>query len=171
MTMPDSESPPPRRSRARPTSASYGYARHGDEALERPRTRMKSLWTPDQDAPSPRSSVDPNKIASHQTMKSRSEVLRKSKDPSSPPPKQAVNGRNQAKPPPSFHPNNSPILGHSPILGRSSRSKQLHSEAESFDIVMQPETRPISQEQLVAEVKGSKFKPGFEANEPFHPQH
>ena len=45
------------------------------------------------------------------------------------------------------------------IFGRqSTQTFEAQPKDESFDIVMQPETRPISQEQLVAEVKGSKFR-------------
>jgi hypothetical protein len=42
------------------------------------------------------------------------------------------------------------------IIGRisSTRSPQAGSREENFDFIPQPETRPISQEQLVAEVKG-----------------
>jgi hypothetical protein len=41
------------------------------------------------------------------------------------------------------------------ILGsKSAMQLQTHPREETFDIIMQPETRPISQEQLVAEVKG-----------------
>ena len=50
----------------------------------------------------------------------------------------------------------------SAIVSRSSNpSSQTQSKEELYDIVMQPEMRPISGEQLVAEVKGSECLPNL----------
>jgi hypothetical protein len=156
----DSESPPPRRSKARPISAHYGSSPDMDirrqntfeDHPQRPRVEKKQLWSPDQDSPMPRASFDPNNIASIQTQKTRNQVIPpKSRKHLQATPQSGVSGLRQ--PVPQNPPNPTP----SAIFSRQScQSSEAQPKDESFDIVMQPETRPISQEQLVAEVKGSK---------------
>ena len=155
----DSESPPPRRSKARPTSAPYGSSSeagmmrsgNADEIVQRSYVGKKTLWTPDQE-PLSRSSLDPpsSNVASIQTQKSRNQALQSSK--SRKPyqsPQQAIAGNRL--PASQTSPNPTPATS-----GRStSQISQNQPQDELYDIVLQPETRPISQEQLVAEVKGS----------------
>lgn len=154
-----SESPPPRRSKARPTSAPYGSTsdaamrRQGsvDETSQRPHVGKKTLWTPDQETPLTRSSFDPSNIASIQTQKSRNQALQSRSRKPYQSPQQATSGSRQAGP--QSPPTPTPAI----IFGRpSNQSSQSQPKDEAYDIVLQPETRPISQEQLVAEVKGSK---------------
>ena len=154
----DSESPPPRRSKARPTSAPYGsiseteLRRPGafDETSQRPYVGKKTLWSPDQDVPLTRSSLDPSNIASIQTAKSRNQALQPKSRKSYQSPQQATSGTNLSGQNPS-----NPIP--SAIFGRpAAQSYQSQPNDEEYKMVRQPETRPISQEQLVAEVKGSK---------------
>ncbi|KAG0650064.1 esl2 [Hyphodiscus hymeniophilus] len=145
----DSPSPPPRRSKARPTSATYRSIsetgmrrpRTSGEGIPRPHVEKRTLWTPDQE-PLTRGSLDPptSNIASIQAKKSRRPFQ---------PPQQAIAGsRNSGS---QSSPNTIPAT----IFDRTSNhSSSNHPKDESYDIVLQPETRPISQEQLVAEVKG-----------------
>ena len=159
----DSESPPPRRSKARPTSAPLSTSetdmrRPGgkfDETLQRPHVVKKTLWTPDQDSPLTRSSFDPSNIASVQTQKSRNQALQSKSRKSYQSPQQTSSGsRLPAQSPPNLTP--------AAIFGKASnQSSQSQPKDEVYDIVLQPETRPISQEQLVAEVKGSKSLPAI----------
>jgi hypothetical protein len=155
----DSESPPPRRSKARPTSAPYGPASETEmrrpvnfEDTQRPHVGKKILWTPDQDTPLTRSSFDPSNIASIQNQKSRNQAMQpKSRKATYQSPSQVMGASRY--PNPQSHPNQPP----SAIFDRTSnQNSQSQPKDEAFDIVLQPETRPISQEQLVAEVKGSK---------------
>ena len=153
----DSESPPPRRSKARPTSAPYGSTsdvevRRQDsfEDTQRPHVGKKTLWTPDQDSPLTRASFDPNNIASVHTQKSRNQAMQPKSRKTLQTPPQPIGGLRQ---PAQSAMNPTP----SAIFGRAfTQTSQIQPKDETFDIVMQPETRPISQEQLVAEVKGSK---------------
>jgi hypothetical protein len=151
-----SASPLPRRSKARPTSAPGPGGLETESRqpsmldAQRPHVEKKQLWDPDQDTPLPRGSLDPSNIASIQAQKSRSQALQhKSRKPQFQPSPQTMNSRQ-------------PLTQHvqnttpSAIFGKASSTQdsQTTPKDESFDIMLQPETRPISQEQLVAEVKG-----------------
>ena len=158
----DSESPPPQRSKARPTSAVVESKSDKDmwqgatfDDIQRPHVERKSLWTADQGPPLTRATFAPSNIASIQTQKSRNQLLQtKSKRPHQLPqsPQQTTTVPRQTG---RQSPTNQPP---SAIVSRSSNQSPQHppKDEASFDIVLQPETRPISQEQLVAEVKGSK---------------
>ncbi|PMD21990.1 hypothetical protein NA56DRAFT_658472 [Hyaloscypha hepaticicola] len=94
-------------------------------------TQRRQLWQ-DGQAPLIKSSFEnPSHIASIAVQKARAQQGCPSKTRA---PSQAL--------PPSYH---SPRLATTQSSGK---------EPENYDIVLQPETRPISQEQLVAEVKG-----------------
>jgi hypothetical protein len=123
--------------------------------LQRPRVEKKSLWTADQEAPLTRASFDPSNIASNQIQKSRNQALQSKSRKTYQSPQQASTAprqlNSQSSPTPTPAPNT--IFGKSSNQGTQNQPK----DEASFDIVLQPETRPISQEQLVAEVKGSKY--------------
>ena len=151
----ESESPPPRRSKARPTSlpheARSDFVIQTDTLFDpRPHVSRKHLWSPDQDIPLSKTSVDPANVASVQTQRSRNQAMR----PKNTKPSQLQSPSNSLRQPPAALPQNAPptILGNR--ASTSQHGSQRHLEDETYDIVMQPETRPISQEQLVAEVKG-----------------
>ncbi len=152
----DSESPPPQRPKARPTSAPYGSTSETEmrrpAAFEeiRPPVSKKTLWTPEHDLPLTRSSFDLSNIASIQTQKSRNQALQsKSRKPYQLSHQVATSSR---------LPNPQSPQNAAGIVSRpSNQSSQSQLKDEGYDIVLQPETRPISQEQLVAEVKGSKL--------------
>ncbi|KAK2624696.1 hypothetical protein QTJ16_005889 [Diplocarpon rosae] len=135
-----SASPPPRRSNARPTSAPYKTPDEPRRDMfdSRPNVGRKQLWTED-DAPLRKASfVDPSNIASIQAQRSRAQALQ-------PRPRRSFPSNQQS---PTSNPTSNPS-----ILGRNALPA-LQARDENYDIVLQPETRPISQEQLVAEVKG-----------------
>ena len=98
------------------------------------------LWTPGQE-PLSRASFDPSNVASLHTPKQRAQGLQSKRGEATPPPA-------NTKPPirPNLHITNAMPTA---VSGSTTVSK-----AENYEIVLQPETRPISQEQLVAEVKG-----------------
>jgi hypothetical protein len=128
--------PPPRRSKARPVSGQY--ARSEKEIFDaRPKPLSKQLWTEDT-TPLSKSSVDPSNVASIKTQRSRAQALQ-------PPP------RNSFPATPQAYRN---LQSGPTILSRNASSQSLPTRDDDYDIIMQPETRPISQEQLVAEVKG-----------------
>ncbi|TVY45744.1 EST/SMG-like protein [Lachnellula occidentalis] len=150
-----SASPLPRRSKARPTSAPGP----GGSEIELRQPSMfdaqrpqhigkKQLWNPDQDTPLPRGTFDPSNVASIQAQKSRQALQHKSRKPQFQQPAQTMSSRSPVA---------QTALSTTPsaIYGKpASMQGQAGSRDESFDIMLQPETRPISQEQLVAEVKG-----------------
>lgn len=152
----NSESPPPRRSKARPTSAPYGSVPDTDLKQDnfepqRPQVLRKQLWTPDNDTHLARSPLDPSNIASVQAQKSRAQALQAKNRKGFQSSPQVPGSRAQA----SQHvhiPSPSAILGNK--SASSSQNSQAPSKDDGFDMILQPETRPISQEQLVAEVKG-----------------
>ncbi|KUJ21773.1 uncharacterized protein LY89DRAFT_729275 [Mollisia scopiformis] len=136
-----SASPPPRRSKARPTSAPFASPEaETRDMFDVPRptsSTRRQLWT-ERDAPLTRSSVqDSSNIASVQVQKARKLL-------SSPRPQKPSQVSQSTRSP-------APLAQSSPAA-----SQNLFSPAsdDSYDIIPQPETRPISQEQLVAEVKG-----------------
>jgi hypothetical protein len=84
---------------------------------------------------------DPSNIASVALQRSRAQQLQqKSRKPFQPPP-QIQSLKTQVPQP-------------NPTLPSMIQSGQQPAVLENYDIILQPETRPISQEQLVAEVKG-----------------
>ncbi|KAL3418918.1 telomerase-binding protein EST1A protein [Phlyctema vagabunda] len=148
----ESRSPPPRRSKARPTSAPYGSIsdmdnRQQKDSPNRPHVASRKLWNPDQDSPMPKGTFDPANLASPPAQKSRT---------SAPPKNLRKFGQGQHTSPrsaPSSQTNTpSAILG-SKTAETPSQTPAVALRGE-YDIILEPETRPISQEQLVAEVKG-----------------
>jgi hypothetical protein len=141
----ESESPPPTRSKARPTSAQYGPS--SDQEVQRPHVVRKQLWNPDFDTPPTRTTVDPSNIAALQAHKSRAQALQPKPRKTFPVPQQIAHtrppGTNQGLIPAAVIGNKGTTLLQTP-----------QGKEDSYDIILQPETRPISQEQLVAEVKG-----------------
>lgn len=148
----ESESPPPRRSLARPTS---GQIPVSDTETRRQATKGQ-LWTPDQDSPFTRSSFDPSNIASTQASKSRAQMFK----PANRRPLKTSTPQTSSRP--ALHANQQPQQQHhtqantpSVILpNRTVSETESRSQSEEYSIILQPETRPISQDQLVAEVKG-----------------
>ena len=134
-----SRSPPPRRSTARPTSSGHYAASEREMSDARPKHLSKQLWTEDT-APLPKSSVDPSNVANTHTHKSRALGLQPRPRKSFPVTAQAL--RNPQSP------------QRPTILGRNASFQSLPPRDDNYDIIMQPETRPISQAQLVAEAKG-----------------
>ncbi|KAH6684277.1 hypothetical protein B0J14DRAFT_555256 [Halenospora varia] len=119
------------------------------EAEPPPQKRpLRSLWRPDESSSFARSAVDPSNIASAQIQiqRSRAHVIplkaRKTFSSSSQSTKTPL--RVQTSGP------SAPLAA----IGRGLSSMPNQAMKEDFDIMLQPETRPISQEQLVAEVKG-----------------
>lgn len=149
-----SPSPPPRRSKARPTSGAYELPLDTDSRpqefdTQRPVGGKRQLWTPDDNAPLTRASfADPSNIATVQAQKSRAAQLQhKPRKPS----QSAQQSFISRQPPPQNNPNPQTIANR-PTPAQNIPSAQARDE--NYDIILQPETRPISQEQLVAEVKG-----------------
>ena len=105
----------------------------------RPQPLTKQLWTEDT-APLPKSSVDFSNIASTQAQKSRAPTSQPRPRKTLPTPAQTLRKAQGQQAP--------------TILGRNASFQSLPVRDDNYDIIMQPETRPISQEQLVAEVKG-----------------
>jgi hypothetical protein len=144
-----SASPPPRRSKARPTSRQYGSTSDLDTVIRaiadtegRPHGGKHQLWSPDQEPPLTKSSFnDPLNIAFVQLQGSRAQQLQSKSRKRCQPPTQIQSPKKQV-------PRNNSTLP--PITPPGQHS----SIPENYDIILQPETRPISQEQLVAEVKG-----------------
>jgi hypothetical protein len=155
-----SPSPPPRRSKARPTSGAFELPLDTDnrpqEGFDSQRPSVggkRHLWTPDDNAPLTRASfADPSNIASVQAQKSRAAQLQhKSRKPS-----QSAQQSFTSRQPPNFQtPQSNP---NPPTIANKSTPAQnippAQARDDNYDIILQPETRPISQEQLVAEVKG-----------------
>ncbi|GAB1311607.1 Telomerase-binding EST1A [Madurella fahalii] len=113
---------PPKRSKARPTSAHV--VDDGRNDFDRGSYQKGRLWNPDDDATSPRPRpYDKSNVASNQ--------------------RQRVSSSSAAKPPRQSQP-----------APASDPWPPAPADDEPTEIIKQPETRPISQEQLVAEVKG-----------------
>jgi hypothetical protein len=116
------------------------------EMQSRPQ-RGKQLWAEEQKPFAKSSFTEPAKIASIAAQRARAnQINTKTRKPSQPQPPQFQSPRNltsqipqdnQGRPPPT-----------------PTETDQHTSMLENYDIVLQPETRPISQEQLIAEVKG-----------------
>ncbi|KAK6594612.1 telomerase-binding protein EST1A protein [Botrytis cinerea] len=145
---------PFRENSARPTSGPIS----AEDTETRRQATKGQLWTPDQNSPFTRSSFDPSNIASIQASRSRAQAYRpanrRTAKPSTP------QSTSRSAPQTNHHQqqqhhnhaqNNTPsaILPNRTVSEIDSRS-----QSEEYNIILQPETRPISQEQLVAEVKG-----------------
>jgi hypothetical protein len=152
-----SASPPPRRSKARQSAT----AQHGSNSdldnrntdmfdIQRPQPGNKQLWR-EQDGTTARPSfIDPKNVASIQAHKQRAQALQPKPRKSFQSP-QAQNNASLRSP---IGVNTTtPAILKNPGAISSQTSQALVTE-EIYDIILQPETRPISQEQLVAEVKG-----------------
>ena len=116
---------------------------HGHYDTQRPKAPKKQLWSAENDVAVPRSSYDSANVASYQANKSRTMKFRKPGHAQVSP----TNPRQQS----------TPAYQAPVILGHKTQSFDEPLGAgseETYDIIKQPETRPISQEQLVAEVKG-----------------
>ena len=139
---------PARRSKGqRPVSAPYGSTsediRRGDNYGGSRPSASRKLWTADQTTVSPRGNVDPSNVASIQARKSRAL-----------PPTTGVSslqsGHQKSRSDNIAQSLNSDSQSASQVAKRNQRSVQ----DDTSSMKLQPETRPISQEQLVAEVKG-----------------
>ncbi|KAG4438346.1 hypothetical protein IFR05_006190 [Cadophora sp. M221] len=135
-----SASPPPRRSKARATSGQHRGSEN-DMFDSRPKPGNKQLWTEDTTPLSKSSFVDPTNIASIQAQRSRTQALQPR------PTRKSFPATTQI-------PKNPQSPQTAPTILRNASDQSLSYREEVYDIIMQPETRPISQEQLVAEVKG-----------------
>ena len=133
-----SPSSSPRRSKARPTSGQFestseteNFQRNLLDTSDRPRIGKGRLWQEGQAGLTKSSFQDPSNIASIAAQKARAQqhCSKQKKRPFQPPPP--------------------PFQASPPATTQASVPK-----ADEYEIVLQPETRPISQEQLVAEVKG-----------------
>jgi len=147
----DSESPPPLYPQVRPTnSVSEADFRRPEISIDtpRPQANNKKLWTPDREAPLSRASLDPANFASTHVHKSRAQGLQSKSRRQFQTPNQQRPGHGSL----SFQSlqNQSSLILNRP----QAQNSQLQPSEETFELVLQPETRPISQEQLVAEVKG-----------------
>ncbi|KAG4030876.1 hypothetical protein MFRU_010g00100 [Monilinia fructicola] len=151
-----SDSPPPGRSSARPSTGPFSPS---DTETRRQATKGQ-LWTPDQNSPLTRASFDPSNIASIHTSKSRAQALKpahrrhmKASSPQitpRPTPNTSQQHQNQHQ-----QQHHTQVNTPSAILpSRTVSEAAPRSHSEQYSIILQPETRPISQEQLVAEVKG-----------------
>jgi hypothetical protein len=138
-----SASSPPQRSKVRLVSGQYlasdpdTVPRDMLDTLGRPHIGKRQLRSPDQEPPLTKAFfTDPSNLASILLQNSRAQQLQsKSRKPLQAP--------------------SQPVSSSRPVLQPSHiQSGQHLSIPENYDIILQPETRPISQEQLVAEVKG-----------------
>ncbi|RDL41591.1 TPR-like protein [Venustampulla echinocandica] len=124
----------------RPTSAPGPYSSeplHGQKGMFEPRPPAKNrqLWTPDTVAPQ----------RSRAPVSQPNRALKSFQSPSKTASSRITAGQHTENGPAS-----STLLARAPTQG----SQVPPTEGERFNIMLQPETRPISQEQLVAEVKG-----------------
>ncbi|KAH8787153.1 hypothetical protein BGZ57DRAFT_133049 [Hyaloscypha finlandica] len=144
-------SPPssPRHSIARPASGQFDSTSDTDHHFQRnmfdtpgkPPTGKRQLWQEGQAGLSKASFNDPSNFATIAAQKARAQQgSTKNRKPFQPPP-------------PSFQSPRSQVVPNIPPPSMSQPSQHT-SILEDYEIVLQPETRPISQEQLVAEVKG-----------------
>ncbi|KAM3066465.1 hypothetical protein ACMFMG_012050 [Clarireedia jacksonii] len=146
-----SGSPPPRRSKLQPPQSPIDAdSRRQTTTSQRPKGQ---LWTPDQDSPFTRSSFDPSNIASIQANKTRAEAMhpgaRRSLK-SSP----QVMPRSAPRSSQHNHHNSKLVASSTALHTRNSSDHESKPQGEEYTMILQPEIRPISQEQLVAEVKG-----------------
>ena len=140
-----SPSSSPRRSKARPhsgqfesTSETENFQRNMLDTSGRLQTGKGRLWQEGQAGLTKSSFQDPSNIASIAVQKARAQQHNpKPRKPFQPPPPSFQNPPRPQVP-----------LNIAPPL------PQTNQTLDNYEIVLQPETRPISQEQLVAEVKG-----------------
>jgi hypothetical protein len=150
-----SESPPPRRSKARPTSAPLGPGLDSEAQRQsfdtRPYMPKKTLWSPEQSSPAQRTSFDPSNIASVQAQRTRTQALQQPKSRKSFPSQPTASKEQQRN-----VSNPQSVIPSAILSNRNTplQSSHVPPKDDGYDIILQPETRPISQEQLVAEVKG-----------------
>lgn len=161
-----SDSPPPRKSLGRPNT---GPISAPDTETRRQATKGQ-LWTPDQDSPFTKSSFDPSNIASIQASKSRAQAFKpanrrhmKTSSPqtaprTAPPPqttsRPTTHASQQQQQPHNHHHHAQTNTPSAVLPTRTASETESRSQSEEYSLILQPETRPISQEQLVAEVKG-----------------
>jgi hypothetical protein len=145
----DSSPSPPLRSKARPPSAQFDPSPDPDyiprtmhDPISRPQTGKGQLWQEGQTPLTKASFKDPSNIASIAVQKARAQQNHPSK---------ARKAQFQQQPPISQTPRPAPQDNQATSTQQTSQNQ---SVPDNFDLVLQPETRPISQEQLVAEVKG-----------------
>lgn len=146
----DSPSPGPYRSKARPTSGQFestsdtdNFPREMQDAQGRPPAGKHSLWEDGQKPLSKSAFIkDPSNIASVAAQRARAQQQQQSKPRKGP----------QHTLQPSLQ-SPKPIPQHTPVP-LAPQAGQQQPAIDNYDLVLQPETRPISQEQLVAEVKG-----------------
>ncbi|KAM3066221.1 hypothetical protein ACMFMG_012125 [Clarireedia jacksonii] len=146
-----SGSRPPQRSKAQaPQSPMDADSRRQTPTSQRPKGQ---LWTPDQDSPFTRSSFNPSNIASIQANKTRAQAMKPSTRrslKSSPQlvPRSALHTSQHS------HHNRQSVAPPAILHTRNTLNHGSKSQDKEFTIILQPETKPISQEELVAEVKG-----------------
>ncbi|KAM3084463.1 hypothetical protein ACMFMG_001432 [Clarireedia jacksonii] len=147
-----SGSPPPQRSKAQaPQSPMDIDSRRQTPTFQRPKGQ---LWTPDQDSPFTRSSVDPSNIASIQANKTRAQAMKPSTHRRSLKSSPQLVPRSAPHASQHNHHNSQSAAPPAILHTRNTSNHESKSQGEEYTIILQPETRPISQEQLVAEVKG-----------------
>lgn len=145
-----SGSPPssPRRSKARQSEQFESISdpdyipRTMHDPTGRHQTGKGQLWQEGQTPLTKASFKDPSNIASIAVQKARAQQNHPSK---------ARKAQLQQQPPIFQTPRPAPQDNQATSTQQTSQNQ---SVPENFDLVLQPETRPISQEQLVAEVKG-----------------
>ncbi|KAH6662376.1 hypothetical protein B0J14DRAFT_662756 [Halenospora varia] len=150
----DSDAKSPSDIKARPTSAPGPYSsepekRPGMLEAPRPHVSNKQLWSP-QDGTSPlsRADVDPSNVASQQIQAQRSRAQNIPQKP-----RKSFSSAPQTAKPPVNRQIQTAATSAAGSRAHTSNTSQVTTK-EDLDIMLQPETRPISQEQLVAEVKG-----------------
>jgi hypothetical protein len=169
------DSSPPsslRRSTARPasgqldsTSDADTFQRNMFDTPGKPPTGKRQLWQEGQAGLSKASFNDPSNIATIAAQKARAQQNNpNNRKPSQPPPPSFQSPRSQvapnipppSTPQPSQHPSNFATIGAQQDNPKNRKPFQPPppSILEDYAIVLQPETRRISQEQLVAEAKG-----------------
>ncbi|KAM3066234.1 hypothetical protein ACMFMG_012137 [Clarireedia jacksonii] len=146
-----SGSPPPRKSKAQPPrSPMDADSRRQTTTSQRPKGQ---LWAPDQASPFKRSSFDLSNIASIQANKTRARAMkpgaRRSLKSSPQPVPRSTPHSSQHN-----HHNSQSVASPTVLHTRNTSYHEFKPQGEECTIILQPETRPISQEQLVAEVKG-----------------
>jgi hypothetical protein len=142
---------PPRRSKAQPLQSPMDAdSRRQTTASQRPKGQ---LWTPDQDSPFTRSSFDPSNIASIQVNKTRAQAMKPGIHRSL---KSSLQLVPRATPHSSQHNyyNSQSVTSPTALHTRNTSDHESKPQGDEYIIILQPEARPILQEQLVAEVKG-----------------
>ncbi|KAM7217358.1 EST/SMG-like protein 1 [Rhypophila decipiens] len=125
-----SQSPPKRSKAVRPTSTPITDDSRGEfDRGPQPKGSKQKLWAPGEDPiKPPNQSLDKSNVASNHRLRAFSAV-------SQPKGQRQNQAQNQQSQP-------------------SSSRASSHAEDDTAELIKQPETRPISQEQLVTEVKG-----------------